>query len=157
MTSPLGPPGDQTPPLDPLGRPLATWGQRAGAILIDELFLFVVITCALYALRLQHRFVGAVVSLVLAGAYYAVLNGSEAGQTFGKRALGIQVRDAAGPGGPIGAQRAALRYVTVGLWRVVPFFGLFTLLDGLWPLRDLRRQALHDKLAGTVVVRVSQS
>jgi uncharacterized RDD family membrane protein YckC len=157
MTSPLGPPGDQTPPLDPLGRPLATWGQRVGAFVIDELFLFVVIFCALFALGLRHRFAGAVVSLVLAGAYYAVLNGSETGQTFGKRALGIHVRDAAGPGGTIGPQRAALRYVTVGLWRIVPFFALFTLLDCLWPLWDPRRQALHDKIAGSVVVRVNQS
>jgi uncharacterized RDD family membrane protein YckC len=30
---------------------------------------------------------------------------------------------------------------------------LFVLLDGLWPLWDGRRQALHDKAAGTNVVR----
>jgi len=85
-----------------------------------------------------------------------VLNGSEAGQTFGKRVLGIAVRDAA-TGGAIGVQRAVLRYVVVGLFRVVLFFGLFTLLDGLWPLWDSQRQALHDKIAGSVVVRVTPS
>jgi len=63
----------------------------------------------------------------------------------------IHVRDAAS-GGPIGADRAGLRYIVVGLFRIIPFFGLFTLLDGLWPLWDPRRQALHDKIAGSVVV-----
>ena len=31
-----------------------------------------------------------------------------------------------------------------------------TLADLLWPLRDPRRQALHDKIAGTQVVRGRQ-
>jgi uncharacterized RDD family membrane protein YckC len=128
-----------------------------GALIIDELFIFVVTFLAVFTLGVRRTFAGALVSLVMAGAYYAVLNGSELGQTFGKRAMGIQVRDASGAGGTIGVQRAALRYVTVGLFRVVPFFGLFTLLDGLWPLWDRRRQALHDKIAGSVVVRFTES
>jgi uncharacterized RDD family membrane protein YckC len=44
------------------------------------------------------------------------------------------------------------------LLSVVPFVGsfagLFPLLDGLWPLWDDKRQALHDKAARTNVVRV---
>lgn len=157
---PAGPTGGGRPAqdgLDAFGRPLATWGQRLGALVIDELFLFVVTFCAVLAVGLRRTFAGAVVSLVLAGAYYAVLNGSEMGQTFGKRAMNIQVRDIGGSGGTIGGQRAALRYVTFGLFRIVPFFGLFTLLDGLWPLWDRRRQALHDKIAGSVVVRIIES
>ena len=156
-----GPPDDEPlgtpPPTDAFGRPLARWGQRLGALVIDELFIFIVTFCAVYTLGVRRSFTGAMVSLAMAGAYYAVLNGSEMGQTFGKRAMGIQVRDASGSGGTIGAQRAALRYVTVGLFRVVPFFGLFTVLDGLWPLWDPRRQALHDKIAGSVVVRITQT
>jgi uncharacterized RDD family membrane protein YckC len=144
-------------PVDAFGRPLAGWGQRLGALVIDELFIFIVTFCAVYTLGVRRSFTGAMVSPVMAAAYYAVLNGSDMGQTFGKRAMGIQVRDAAGEGGTIGAPRAALRYVTVGLFRVVPFFGLFTLLDGLWPLWDGRRQALHDKIAGSVVVQVTES
>jgi uncharacterized RDD family membrane protein YckC len=113
--------------------------------------------CAIFALDLRHQFGGRMLWLLLAVGYYAVLNGSEMGQTFGKRAFGIQVRDATADGGSIGSGRAGLRFVTVGLFRIVPFFGLFTLLDGLWPLWDPRRQALHDKIAGSVVVRVSQT
>jgi uncharacterized RDD family membrane protein YckC len=152
---PPGPAGAEEP-VDALGRPLAAWGQRLGAFVIDMIFVFVVTYCAAVLFSLRHRFAGAVLSLVMAAAYYAVLNGSEMGQTFGKRALGIQVRDAAS-GGPIGVERAALRYVVVGLFQIIPFFVLFTLLDGLWPLWDRARQALHDKIAGSVVVRLTPS
>jgi uncharacterized RDD family membrane protein YckC len=154
---PTGGRGSGQDTLDAFGRPLATWGQRFLALVIDEVFIFVVTYLAVFTLGVRKSFTGALVSLIMAGAYYAVLNGSEMGQTFGKRAMNIQVRDASGTGGTIGVQRAALRFVTVGLYRIVPFFALFTALDGLWPLWDRHRQALHDKLAGSVVVRVTES
>jgi len=158
------PPGPPPPPgtagaqepVDALGRPLAAWGQRLGAFVMDEVFVYVVAKLAVFALGLHRTFGARLLWFLLAIAYYAVLNGSEAGQTFGKRVLGIAVRDAA-TGGAIGVQRAVLRYIVVGLFRVVLFFGLFTLLDGLWPLWDPQRQALHDKIAGSVVVRVTPS
>ncbi|HVW31386.1 MAG TPA: RDD family protein [Acidimicrobiia bacterium] len=148
---PLGPIGAE--PVDALGRPLAAWGQRLGAFAIDEIFVFVVTLCAAIAFNLRHKLAGAILSLILSAAYFAVLNGSVMGQTFGKKVLGIQVRDSE-TGGPIGVERAALRYIVVGLFQVILFFGLFTILDGLWPLWDPRRQALHDKIAGSAVVRV---
>jgi uncharacterized RDD family membrane protein YckC len=170
MPSPPGPPDDLPPPstyppsgppgaapVDAFGRPLAGWGQRVGALVIDEVFVRIVSSLAVFALGLHRTFGGRILWLAMAAAYYAVLNGSEMGQTFGKRAFGIQVRDATGEGGTIGVGRAGMRFVTVGLYRIVLFFGLFTLLDGLWPLWDPRRQALHDKIAGSVVVRVSQT
>jgi uncharacterized RDD family membrane protein YckC len=169
MPSPPGPPDDLPPPsayppaeppggelVDAFGRPLAGWGQRLGAFVIDEVFIRVVALLAAFALGLRHQFGGRILWLLMAVGYYAVLNGSEMGQTFGKRLVGIQVRDAIGEGGAIGVGRAGLRFVTVGLFRIHPFFGLFTLLDGLWPLWDPRRHALHDKIAGSVVVRVTQ-
>jgi uncharacterized RDD family membrane protein YckC len=165
MPSPPGPPDEQPPPsaypparpepVDAFGRPLAAWGQRLGAYLVDEVFIRVIALLAVFALGLRHNVGGRIIWLLMAAAYYAVLNGSEMGQTFGKRLFGIQVRDATGVGGSIGPGRAALRFATVGLFRLVPFFGLFTLLSGLWPLWDPRRQALHDKIAGSVVVRVT--
>jgi uncharacterized RDD family membrane protein YckC len=175
VASPPGPPDDDQPPygpppsahppagptdagpVDAFGRPLASWGQRLGAYLVDEVFIRVLALLAAFALGLRQELGGRILWLLMAGAYYAVLNGSEMGQTFGKRAFGIQVRDGTGDGGPIGPGRATLRFATVGLFRIVPFFGLFTLLDGLWPLWDPRRHALHDKIAGSVVVRVTQT
>jgi uncharacterized RDD family membrane protein YckC len=150
-----GPP-DAWEPVDALGRPLAAWGQRFGAFVIDELFVFVITELAKFAVGLRHTFAGQVLALAMAIGYYAVLNGSEMGQTFGKRAMYIQARDLA-TGGRIDPQRAALRYVVVGLFRIIPFFMLFTIFDGLWALWDRNRQALHDKIAGTLVVRVTPS
>ena len=152
---PLGPIG-AAEPVDALGRPLAGWGQRLGAFAIDEIFVYVVTYCAAVAFGLRHKLAGAILSLILSAAYFAVLNGSPMGQTFGKKVLGIQVRDSEAAGS-IGVERAALRYIVVGLFQVILFFGLFTILDGLWPLWDPRRQALHDKIAGSTVVRVSPS
>ena len=152
---PAGPP-EPSEPVDALGRPLAPWGSRLGAFVIDEVFVFVIAELAKFAIGLRHTLAGQMLSLVMAIGYYAALNGSAMGQTFGKRALYIQVRDEM-TGGPIGAQRAGLRYVVVGLFRIVPFFMFFTLLDGLWALWDRNRHALHDKIAGTAVVRVTPS
>ena len=151
---PPGMAGGAEEPVDVLGRPLAPWGERLGSFVIDELFVYVVAKLAVFALGLHHTFGARLLWLIIAIAYYAVLNGSESGQTFGKRVFSIAVRDA-DTGGAIGAGGAALRYIVVGMYRIVLFFAVFTALDGLWPLWDGRRQALHDKIAGSVVVRVT--
>lgn len=149
-------PSEGWEPVEGLGPPPAAWGHRLAAFVIDELFIFVLSELAKFAVGLRHTFAGQVLALAMAIGYYAVLNGSEMGQTFGKRAMYIQVRDLA-TGGPIDARRAGIRYVVVGLFRIVPFFILFTLFDGLWALWDRNHQALHDKIAGTIVVRVTPS
>jgi uncharacterized RDD family membrane protein YckC len=143
-------------PVDALGRPLAAWGQRLPAYLLDELFVYVVTKLAVYALGLHRTFGARLLWLIMATAYFAFLNGSQEGQTFGKRLFGIAVRDDA-DGGAIGPGRAAMRYIVVGMFRIILFFFAFTGLDGLWPLWDRERQALHDKIAGSVVVRVTSA
>ena len=52
--------------------------------------------------------------------------------------------------GAIGYRRAFGRALAVLVLGVIPFAGI---LDGLWPLWDTRNQAIHDKIASTVVVR----
>jgi uncharacterized RDD family membrane protein YckC len=143
-------------PVDALGRPLAAWGQRLPAYLLDELCVYVVTKLAVYALGLHRTFGARLLWLIMATAYFAFLNGSQEGQTFGKRLFGIAVRDDA-DGGAIGPGRAAMRYIVVGMFRIILFFFAFTGLDGLWPLWDRERQALHDKIAGSVVVRVTSA
>ena len=87
---------------------------------------------------------------VLAHAgYYTYFHGSSRGQTPGKMLLGIRVR-AADFGGRLGYVPALGRYLVGAVLWWVPFGGL---LDGLWPLWDAKNQALHDKVAGSVVVR----
>jgi uncharacterized RDD family membrane protein YckC len=88
---------------------------------------------------------------------YYVLGERRAGQTLGKAAARVRVLDAA-TGGPVRTAQALMRWlVRLVLWVPLPMltFGLglgLAILDALWPLWDQRGQALHDKLAGTLVV-----
>jgi hypothetical protein len=66
-------------------------------------------------------------------------------------ALHIKVVDEADRVTPIGYGRAFTRWLsTAFLWALFTVPGV---LDHLWPLRDGRRQTLHDKFAHSVVVR----
>jgi uncharacterized RDD family membrane protein YckC len=98
--------------------------------------------------------------LLLAAVLYDVLFLRFRGATPGKMLLGIRVRLLDRPGRlPWGTivVRLLVQFGVPGLLAVVPVVGtflrsVFQLLDGLWPLWDGRRQALHDKAARTVVV-----
>lgn len=153
---------EQAPP--PGVPTLASWGRRLAAIIIDYLLLFIPAAIGIVLIALDNFSDGiapvAIVGLVILGltltvgqaAYFTILNGNERSQTFGKRALGIRVIDER-VGGPIGYGRS------FGRW-AVPFVvnflcGFFSIIDGLWPLWDARNQALHDKVANSVVVRVN--
>ena len=96
------------------------------------------------------------------------------GTTFGKRRLGMRVIKKSGE--PAGAGRMFVREVVIPwnpvIWGIIPIiwlwlswdsyswsalvyglsFLIFWLLDFLWPLWDDNRQALHDKIVGTLVV-----
>lgn len=95
--------------------------------------------------------------LVVSAAYHIGLVATR-GATPGKLALGIAVRLREREGAP-GWQAATVRWLVFfgpGLLGSVPLLSYaattFQLLDGLWPLWDARRQAIHDKLALTNVV-----
>jgi uncharacterized RDD family membrane protein YckC len=87
--------------------------------------------------------------LVPEAIYYTALIGSRS-QTFGKMALRIKVVDAESRS-PIGYARAFRRWLSTAALRAL--FTVPTVVDHLWPLRDPRNQALHDKFARSVVVR----
>ncbi len=78
------------------------------------------------------------------------------GATPGKLAMGISVRRTDRPG-PMGVGTAFMRMLLPLILRVLWGFTCLVevvgrTLDLLWPLRNPRRQALHDKIAGTEVV-----
>jgi uncharacterized RDD family membrane protein YckC len=139
-------------PLDDHGRPLAEWWQRVVALMIDVAVLF--IPSVILTFGAGSTLVGLVLNLALNSAYFGLLNGGERGQTVGKRALGIQVREATS-GGPLGPERGVARYVVDGAATFLPPLLLFNILDGLWPLWDPKRQAIHDKVVNTVVIKVA--
>jgi uncharacterized RDD family membrane protein YckC len=139
---------------------LASWGRRLAALLVDVVVLGLVIAAALLAGGMQaeelrdrirdgETLLVVVLFLIPEAIYYTALIGSRS-QTFGKMALGIKVVDAESRG-PIGYPRAFRRWLSTAALRAL--FTIPTIVDHLWPLRDARNQALHDKFARSVVVR----
>lgn len=76
-------------------------------------------------------------------AYYVLLHGAF-GQTFGKMALRIKVLRE--DGSPLGYRKAFLRWLGYLLCDLTLDLGY------LWAAFDPRKQGLHDRLCGTVVV-----
>lgn len=75
------------------------------------------------------------------------------GATVGKLACGLRVR-AWDVRGPLTWAAVLKRVVSFQVATSVPQVGsLYYLIDVLWPLWDSRKQALHDKVAGTAVVK----
>jgi len=158
-------------PLDSQGRPVSGWWLRFAAFVIDSLILGVPYGVVLGLSLDRHSTISTTritASIVVVGlvfsviyiAYFALLNGSERGQTVGQMVCGIAVRDEA-TGGSIGRQRAAVRILALEpgfalLWLPVlnRLAGLYTIVAALSPLWDGRRQGFHDKAAHTFVVKV---
>jgi len=158
------------------GVPLAPWGKRFAAWVVDGLILAVVggiiswfatprlselfsqmVTAAQAGdqarlVEIQNELTGPAVQfslfLWLVATAYCLVFWTTIAQTPGKMALGISVRRAAEPG-PLPLGTAVMRRLVPLAGQFVPFLSL---LDGLWPLWDDKRQALHDKIAATNVV-----
>jgi uncharacterized RDD family membrane protein YckC len=140
----------------------ASWGRRVGAYLLDALVIAVpliaIVVIALLAGNPEDDDdnswgvigIAYLLTIVAPFVYFTVMHGRERGQTLGKRWLGIRVADDS-TGKSIGYGRAFGRYA------ISFVFGLFfipLILDYLWPLWDRKHQALHDKVVGSVVVKV---
>ncbi len=162
------------------GVPLASWGKRFAAWVVDGLILAVVggiiswaatprlselfsqmLTAAQAGdqarlVEIQNELTGPAVQfslfLWLITTAYCLVFWTTIAQTPGKMALGISVRRAAAPG-PLPLGTAVMRRLVPLAGQFVPFLSL---LDGLWPLWDDKRQALHDKVASTQVVEGKQ-
>jgi uncharacterized RDD family membrane protein YckC len=81
--------------------------------------------------------------------YRGIMHGTK-GQSLGKMLLGIRVTDAHGKG-LIGIGRAIGREVVIAVLFLLCFIPL--VLDMLSPLWDRRRQAWHDKIVSSVVLK----
>ena len=149
MTEPMTPQppipsGSQWTPSGPSG-PRAGFWRRFAAAFLDGVVLGVPIF--VLALLIDSDAIGAL--YVVAGiAYFTYFEGSESGQTVGKRALGIRVIDF-GTGGSIGYGRAAIRWISRILSSIPCYLGY------LWMLWDKEKQTWHDKVATSVVVPTS--
>jgi len=139
---------------------LASWGRRLAALLVDVIVLVVAISVALVAAgmpadELRDRVENGETLLVIVlflipeAIYYTWMVGSRS-QTVGKMAFGIKIVDAESRA-PIGYLRAFRRWLSTAAMRAL--FWIPAIVDHLWPLRDPKNQALHDKFARSVVVR----
>jgi len=177
-----GPPG--RPPGAPAqrGAPLADFWQRLVAHFIDQMVLsavasvlaipFGVVMYATIADSLPEPgttrtsrtteippelwiLYGAVfaVTLVLLFLYQAV-SVAKWGATLGKKAMKLRVVRVS-DGGKVGWPRAITRAGMALVFGVIP---CVSLLDAAWLLWDKpNRQALHDKVAGTIVIRIDHA
>ena len=141
-------------------RELASWGRRLAALIVDALVLGFVIAATVLAAGLEAQdlrdrmadgemLLFIFIFLIPEAIYYTALIGSR-NQTFGKMALRIEVLDAENRS-PIGYGRAFRRWLATATLRSL--FYIPSVVDHLWPLRDRRKQTLHDKFARSVVVR----
>ncbi|QOC90019.1 RDD family protein [Micromonospora craniellae] len=185
----------QPPPPRPHGLPLASFGARFAARLIDFGIVFVlnVFVNGFFVYRLAQEYATplnefwrrveaqdtttdplppagdqagslVVVILLLATALwlaYEVPSMAAGGQTFGKRLLRVKAVPVEADA-PLGFGRALRRWNTLGLptllWYCCGLGLLLQLIDSLSPLFDHPlRQALHDKRAQTVVVRLPRT
>lgn len=133
-------------PTTPFGT-LAGWWRRVGATIVDGVVIAIPVGFVLGIAGANQ----AVIDLVAALAFFVYITAllGSSGQTVGNRAASTRTIDA-NHGGPIGSGRAAVRAL-VQLVLQVTVIGW--ILDFLWPLWDSRNQTLHDKAAGSLVVR----
>lgn len=133
----------------------APFSLRCGALLIDYILIVIVVAISTVWARLLGggaRFaggttetVGLLVALAVAALNFVAL-ASLRGQTLGKWATGLRIERA--DGSPVGIARILLRHV-LGY----PLSLLILGLGFLFAAFDSQGRALHDLLAGTLVVR----
>jgi uncharacterized RDD family membrane protein YckC len=146
----------------------ADWGERTGAALVDLaiagfLLVFgIVAGVILVAVGGGWAIAGGVL-LVVAGLLGAILyaplmmarQGPANGQTIGKRAAKLRVvRD---NGLPVSFWLGMLReFVVKQFFGILVTGGLFWIVDAMWPLFDDHDRAVHDMVAETHVVKLSE-
>lgn len=170
-------------PATPDGVPLASWGMRALARIIDGVVVTVISLAVTFPTvadvmqrawddaeraaqtgesaaplftdptMLEHLALVTFVQL-LVGLVYEVVFLLWRAATPGKLALGLRVRrwDA---GQRLTTTVIVRRWLAYQGAQALPYVGPpYVIIDVLWPVRDPRRQALHDKFARTCVVSV---
>jgi uncharacterized RDD family membrane protein YckC len=142
---------------------LASFGQRVGGFLIDALVQWAIFIVGFILAAMTEpsasfdnpepgpSALGGIMMFLcwVASMIYPIyFEGRPDGQTLGKKAMGIRVVRRVN-GAPLGYGLAIGRFFA----RIVNWFTLgFGLLWAAW---DPQRQAFHDKIAGTLVVRSS--
>ena len=126
---------------------LASPGLRIVGGLIDVVIL-IVINGVIGAILKDVRGLAGVINLIVDVAYFAYFWSSR-GQSIGMMPFGFKVRDVATGQFPT-LGKAALRGF---IWTLEVGFTICIIgaIGWLWQLWDPQKQAIHDKVAGTIV------
>ena len=168
--APWAPPGYGFAPVN-----YASYGSRAGALLLDILFTFlvtlpgIIVLIAAFASAqtetdeagtttitdISGGLLGLAVVLLLLAAVFQFWNSGwrngAKGCSLGKQVVGIRMVSMAtgqAPGGWVGIGRFLIRNLLGAVTS-----GVYTILTLLWPLWDDKRQTLDDKILSTLIVR----
>ena len=150
----------------------ATWGQRVLGSLVDAVVYFGVTILMYMILVLPALFLGGiggdpgsgfpVFALLGIGVFGVLYFGfllyneiylrSTRGATIGQGVMGLKT--VTPEGGVPATGSLVLRFVSKIAFGVIPCVGtVLTLVDYLFPLWDEKKQTLHDKVAGTFVIK----
>lgn len=125
---------------------LAGWWARVGATVVDGLVF--IIPSILVGVIIRNQGGDDAIIWVLYAAYIILLLGQR-GQTVGNMAVHTRTVDAVSGDLP-GYGKASIRWFVQFILNITVIGGIINIL---WPLWDDRNQTLHDKAAGTLVVR----
>lgn len=129
----------------PAGPPLASWGQRVGATLVDALIGLAILVPFLVLGTISEAFIILGYFGSLGFQIWNYVRQGQTGQTIGKGVLNIRLvrLDGINPPG-VG--------LSIGRYFLHVIDGLPCMLGYLWPLWDDKRQTFTDKILNTVVV-----
>lgn len=136
----------------------ASFGARLGAAIIDGLIIGVPLAifnsicfdqkfsvqAFRYTFTTKDEILQSVIQIVVTWLYAALMTSGPLMATVGKRAVGIQVTDM--NGNRIGFMQATGRHFGKIVSAIILLIGYFMML---W---DDKKQTLHDKMAGTLVI-----
>ena len=120
--------------------PLASFGQRAMAWLIDIVLLAVIGEILTRINPSESNGLSALIDI----GYMVVLLGGPYGQTVGAKIARVRVVNMNGR--QLGYLRGTARYFVSGISAIILGLGY------LWMLKDPKKQTLHDKVAGSLVI-----
>lgn len=127
---------------------LASWGERACGLLIDVGLVLAGIIVLGFLGNVSSFFTYLAALWYFGGYGWFQWIGGTRGQTPGQAVMGLKLVGVVS-NSPIGGGQALVRWLVAWLLNLCCVGGI---LDYLWPLWDQRRQTLHDKAVGSIVV-----
>ena len=144
----------------PAGLHLASFGRRIGGLFIDQAVVTLPVFLAFYAAGYlprdavtEGRAVWFTVANTAAGLLYETVGVWRWGRTLGKLLMRTRVVNVI-DGGPLSLTRAFQRSLVPTSLSAVPTVGVLLGMGiYVWAFFDPLRQGVHDKAAGSIVVR----